>query len=55
MPEVGALWDEADVVVAVGSDFDAMMTQGWKMPQPPHLVALNVDPTDASKNYRRTW
>jgi thiamine pyrophosphate-dependent acetolactate synthase large subunit-like protein len=52
VPEVGALWDEADVVVAVGSDLDAMMTQGWKMPQPPHLVALNVDPTDASKNYR---
>ena len=30
----------------------AMMTQGWKQPQPPHLVAINVDPTDASKNYR---
>jgi thiamine pyrophosphate-dependent acetolactate synthase large subunit-like protein len=52
VPEVGALWDEADVVVGVGSDFDGMMTQGWKMPQPPHLVAINVDPTDASKNYR---
>jgi thiamine pyrophosphate-dependent acetolactate synthase large subunit-like protein len=52
VPEVGALWDEADVVVAIGSDFDGMMTQGWKMPQPPHLVAINVDPTDASKNYR---
>jgi len=52
VPEVGALWDEADVVVAIGSDFDGMMTQGWKMPQPPHLVAVNVDPTDASKNYR---
>ena len=52
VPEVGALWDEADVVVAVGSDFDGMMTQGWKMPQPPHLVAINVDPTDATKNYR---
>jgi thiamine pyrophosphate-dependent acetolactate synthase large subunit-like protein len=52
VPEVGALWDEADVVVAVGSDFDSMMTQGWKMPQPPHLVAINVDPRDASKNYR---
>jgi thiamine pyrophosphate-dependent acetolactate synthase large subunit-like protein len=52
VPEVGALWDEADVVVAVGSDFDGMMTQSWKMPQPPHLVAINVDPTDASKNYR---
>ena len=52
VPEVGALWDEADVVVAIGSDLDGMMTQGWKQPQPPHLVAINVDPTDASKNYR---
>jgi acetolactate synthase-1/2/3 large subunit len=50
--EVGALWDEADVIVAIGSDFDGMMTQGWKMPQPPHLVAINVDARDASKNYR---
>ena len=49
--EVGALWDEADVVLAVGTDFDGMMTQGWKQPQPPHLVQVNVDPADASKNY----
>jgi acetolactate synthase-1/2/3 large subunit len=52
VPEVGDLWDEADVVIAVGSDLDGMMTQGWKQPQPPHLVAINVDPRDASKNYR---
>jgi thiamine pyrophosphate-dependent acetolactate synthase large subunit-like protein len=52
VPEAGELWDEADVVVAIGSDLDGMMTQGWKQPQPPHLVAVNVDPTDASKNYR---
>jgi thiamine pyrophosphate-dependent acetolactate synthase large subunit-like protein len=51
VPEVGALWDEADVVVAAGSDLDGMMTQGWAMPQPPHLLAINVDPEDASKNY----
>jgi thiamine pyrophosphate-dependent acetolactate synthase large subunit-like protein len=51
VPEAGALWDEADVVVAVGSDFDGMMTQGWKQPQPPHLIAVNVDPVDAAKNY----
>jgi acetolactate synthase-1/2/3 large subunit len=49
--EIGALWDEADVVVAIGTDFDGMMTQGWKMPQPPHLIAINVDPADAAKNY----
>jgi thiamine pyrophosphate-dependent acetolactate synthase large subunit-like protein len=52
VPQVGALWDEADVIVAVGTDFDAMMTQGWQQPQPPHLVAINVDAADGSKNYR---
>jgi thiamine pyrophosphate-dependent acetolactate synthase large subunit-like protein len=49
--EVGALWDEADVVLAVGSDFDGMMTQGWKQLQPPRLISVNVDPADAAKNY----
>ena len=32
LPEVGALWDEADVVVAIGSDLDGTMTQNWRMP-----------------------
>ena len=50
-PEVGALWDEADVVLAVGTDFDGMMTQNWLMPAPPVLIAVNVDAADASKNY----
>nr|WP_026360859.1 thiamine pyrophosphate-binding protein [Amycolatopsis nigrescens] len=50
-PEVGALWDEADVVLAVGTDFDGLMTQNWLMPQPPKLVAINVDAEDAAKNY----
>lgn len=51
VPEVGAVWDEADVVLAVGTDFDGMMTLGWKLPQPPTLIAINVDPADAAKNY----
>jgi acetolactate synthase-1/2/3 large subunit len=51
VPEAGALWDEADVVVAIGTDFDGMMTQGWKQPQPARLVAINIDPADAAKNY----
>ena len=51
VPEVGALWDEADCVLAVGSDLDAMMTQGWRMARPPHLIAVNLDPGDAAKNY----
>ena len=51
LPEVGALWDDADLVVAVGSDLDGMMTQNFAQPQPPHLLALNVDAADAAKNY----
>jgi thiamine pyrophosphate-dependent acetolactate synthase large subunit-like protein len=50
-PEVGALWDEADVVLAVGSDLDGVNTQNWAMPAPPTLITVNVDPVDAAKNY----
>jgi acetolactate synthase-1/2/3 large subunit len=50
-PEVGVLWDEADVVLAVGTDFDGMMTQNWLMPAPPAMIAVNVDAADANKNY----
>ena len=48
----GRLWDEADVVVAIGTDLDGMNTQNWAMPQPPMLIAVNTDPVDAAKNYR---
>ncbi|MEV5716448.1 thiamine pyrophosphate-binding protein [Amycolatopsis mediterranei] len=51
-PEVGELWDEADVVLAIGTDFDGLMTQNWRMPEPPQLIAVNVDADDAAKNYQ---
>lgn len=51
VPEAGGLWDAADAVVAVGSDLDGMSTQNWGQPQPPLLVAVNVDPADATKSY----
>ncbi len=50
-PEVGVLWDEADVVLGIGTDFDGMMTQNWLMPAPDRLIAINVDAADANKNY----
>jgi acetolactate synthase-1/2/3 large subunit len=50
-PEVGALWDEADVVLAIGTDLDGTNTQNWRMPQPPTLVSINVDAAEACKNY----
>jgi thiamine pyrophosphate-dependent acetolactate synthase large subunit-like protein len=49
---VGRLWDEADLVIAVGSDLDGVQTQNFAMPQPPRLVAINLDAEDATKNYR---
>ncbi|MFZ0664656.1 MAG: thiamine pyrophosphate-binding protein [Acidimicrobiales bacterium] len=51
VPQAGRLWDEADVVVAVGTDFDGMMTQNWRMPAPQRLIVVNVDPVDGSKSY----
>jgi len=51
LPAAGRLWDEADVVVAIGTDFDGMMTQNWAMPKPPNLIAINLDADDATKNY----
>jgi thiamine pyrophosphate-dependent acetolactate synthase large subunit-like protein len=51
LPRTGALWDQADAVVAVGSDLDGMSTQNWLHPRPPTLVAVNVDRDDAAKNY----
>jgi acetolactate synthase-1/2/3 large subunit len=51
VPPAGRLWDEADVVIAFGSDLDGMNTQNWLQPRPPKLVAVNIDRDDAGKNY----
>ncbi|MGI5505763.1 thiamine pyrophosphate-binding protein [Lentzea sp. CA-135723] len=50
-PPVGKLWDDADLVIAIGTDFDGMMTQNWLQPKPPALLAVNIDKAEASKNY----
>ena len=52
VPECGELWDEADLVIAIGSDLDGTSTQNWAQPQPRHMLAINIDPDDATKNYR---
>lgn len=38
----GALWDAADCVVVLGSDLDAMNTQGFRQPRPPVLVKVDL-------------
>ena len=50
-PEVGALWDDADLVIAIGTDFDGTTTQNWALPSPARMIAVNVDAEDAAKSY----
>jgi thiamine pyrophosphate-dependent acetolactate synthase large subunit-like protein len=52
VPEAGSLWDDADLVISIGSDLDGTSTQNWAQPQPPRMLAINIDSDDASKNYR---
>ena len=47
----GRLWDDADLVISVGSDLDGVQTQNFAQPQPPRMVAINLDADDATKNY----
>jgi acetolactate synthase-1/2/3 large subunit len=42
VPEAGHLWDAADLVVVVGSDLDAMNTQGFRQPRPPWVVTVDL-------------
>ena len=38
----GRLWDEADVVLAIGSDLDGVQTQNFMQPQPETLIAVGL-------------
>lgn len=40
--EAGALWDAADLVLVLGSDLDAMNTQGFRQPRPPVVVTVDL-------------
>ena len=42
LPEVGELWDQADTVLAIGSNFSGTITQNWAMPAPEQLVSVNI-------------
>jgi thiamine pyrophosphate-dependent acetolactate synthase large subunit-like protein len=45
----GRLWDEADVVLALGSDLDGVQTQNFAQPQPETLISVALEPPT---NYR---
>jgi thiamine pyrophosphate-dependent acetolactate synthase large subunit-like protein len=44
IPEAGDLWDQADLVIVIGSDLDGINTQNFKQPQPPRIIAINATP-----------
>ncbi|MDT0202486.1 thiamine pyrophosphate-binding protein [Nocardioides sp. AE5] len=50
-PEIAGLVGAADLLFAIGTDFDGMMTRNWSMPMPPGLITVNCDADDLTKNY----
>jgi thiamine pyrophosphate-dependent acetolactate synthase large subunit-like protein len=51
-PEVAELIGNADLMIAIGTDFDGMMTRNWSMPMPRALAVVNCDAEDLTKNYQ---
>ncbi|WP_336249767.1 thiamine pyrophosphate-dependent enzyme [Stomatohabitans albus] len=54
LPAVGQLWDDADLVIAIGSDFDHHQMQGGLMPAPNKMIAINIDPDVGGTTYPPT-
>jgi thiamine pyrophosphate-dependent acetolactate synthase large subunit-like protein len=50
-PEIAQLIGSADLLIAVGTDFDGMTTRNWSMPMSANLVSINCDARDIDKNY----
>lgn len=50
-PAVTRLIARSDAILVVGSDLDAMNTQGWRLPLPRPRVSINLSAEDARRNY----
>jgi acetolactate synthase-1/2/3 large subunit len=50
-PAVADLLADADLMIAIGTEFDGPNTKNWTMPRPPALISVNVDPVDVAKNF----
>lgn len=53
-PEVDALLAEADLLVALGTAFDAMTTRNWTQSVPAKVLAVNIDPAHLDLAYPAT-
>jgi thiamine pyrophosphate-dependent acetolactate synthase large subunit-like protein len=45
------LWQRADVVLAIGTDFDEITTGGWRLPPARGLVQIDIDAAQIGRNY----
>lgn len=45
------VWRQADVILAIGTDFDEVATGGWSLPPPQELIQIDVDASQVGRNY----
>jgi acetolactate synthase-1/2/3 large subunit len=45
------LWQQADVVLAIGTDLDEITASGWRLPQPQRLIQVDIDAAQVGRNY----
>lgn len=50
-PAFRSLLEQADVVLAIGTRFQAVSTWFWSLPMPPRLVHIDADATILGRNY----
>lgn len=53
-PELLDCLAESDVLLAVGTDFDAVATRGWSVEMPPDIVHVTLSPSDLGTGYDPT-
>lgn len=51
LPQFRELLAQADVVLAIGTRFQAVSTWFWSIPMPARLIHIDVDPTMMGRNY----
>jgi acetolactate synthase-1/2/3 large subunit len=53
-PELLALLDDADAMLGVGTDFDAVATRSWSVDVPETLIHVTLSPSDLGTGYDPT-
>jgi acetolactate synthase-1/2/3 large subunit len=45
-------WEEADLVISIGSRFEELESAGWKwLPRNPKLIQIDIDPCEIGRNW----